>query len=296
MIVGSLIKRLPAASIGPLAGRALFAFAPNSRRLVRRNLAFAFPDRTPTEIEALRLGVERHYGRLLIELLQMGFFEPEDIRRRVRFFGLERAIRAVGTKRGFIAVSAHLGNWELGMQVLPACFGRPLTAVAKKFRRGWIENYLHRTRTRFGSRILYKKGALAEMTRIVREGGVLAILVDMARRKDGVEVRFFGKRATATPAAAMLGLRCRCPVLPVFCLHEADGTFAVQIEEPIEMRRTGDLRDDILVNTQRITDGVEKMIRRHPEQWHWLMRRWKEFHPELYAPAGRGGPGETAAR
>ncbi|MEJ5359518.1 MAG: hypothetical protein WHT06_12700 [Desulfobacterales bacterium] len=293
MIVGSLVKRLPAEAIGRVAGRVLFAFAPAARRVIRSNLAFAFPERTPAEIEALRLGVERHYGRLLVELLQMGFFEPGDIRCRVRFSGLERATRAVGLTRGFIAVSAHLGNWELGMQVLPACFGRPLTAVAKKFKRGWVENYLHRTRTRFGSRILYKKGALAEMTRIVRDGGVLAILVDMARRKDGVEVRFFGRRATATPAAAMLALRCRCPVLPVFCLHEADGTFAVRIEEPLEMLRTGDLRGDILMNTQRITEVVEKMIRRHPEQWHWLMRRWKEFHPELYARAGRGGPGES---
>jgi len=285
MVVGSWVKRLPAAAIGRAAGRILFALAPAERRVIRRNLAFAFPERSPEEIGRLQEAVERHYGRLLVELLQMSFFEPEDIRRRVRFSGLERAIRAVGAQRGFIAVSAHLGNWEVGMQVLPACFGRPLTAVAKKFKRGWVEQVLHRTRTRFGSRILYKKGALAEMTRIVREGGVLAILVDMARRKDGVEVRFFGRRATATPAAAILGLRCRCPVLPVFCLQEADGAFHVRIEEPLEMLRTGDLRRDLLANTQRITDVVEEAIRRHPEQWHWMMRRWKEFHPELYRPA-----------
>jgi KDO2-lipid IV(A) lauroyltransferase len=120
------------------------------------------------------------------------------------------------------------------------------------------------------------------MTRILRQGGILAILVDMARRKDGVEVRFFGKKATATPAVAMLALRCRCAVLPCFCIRERHGMLGIHFEPEIEMRRTNNLRADLVENTQRITDVVERMVRRYPEQWHWLMRRWKDHYPYLY--------------
>jgi KDO2-lipid IV(A) lauroyltransferase len=268
--------------VGCLVGRLLYAGAHTQRRIVRSNLQFAFPEFSPQKVRQTARSVFRNYGITLVEILQMGFFSRDDVLRRVHIHGIERVFEYVGSSKGLVVVSAHLGNWEIGMQVLPCFFDRPVTAVAKKFKSGWIENWLYRIRTRFGSQILYKKGVLAEMTRIVREGGVLTVLVDMARRKDGVEIEFFGKKATATPAAAMLALRCRCPLIPVFCLRQADGTIGVEVGAPIEMVRSRDLRRDLVANTQRITDVVEATIRRHPEQWHWIMRRWKEHYPELY--------------
>jgi KDO2-lipid IV(A) lauroyltransferase len=276
------ITGLPTHALGRFLGALLFAFAVPQRRIIQRNLHFAFPEFTRRRIRRTTRGVFQNYGITLVEVLQMGFFSRDQILRRVTVHGLNPVLDRVSLHQGMIAVSAHLGNWEIGMQVMPCLFGRPLFAVAKKFKSGMIENWLHQTRTRFGSQVLYKKGALAEMTRIIREGGVLTILVDMARRRDGVEVKFFGKKATATPAAAMLALRCRCPVVPVFCLREADGAIGIQVGAPIDMLRTRDLRHDLLVNTQRITDVVEDMVRRHPEQWHWLMKRWKEHYPHLY--------------
>jgi len=277
-----LITHLPTRALGRLLGGLLFVFAVPQRRIVQRNLRFAFPEFTRRWIRRTAWGVFQNYGITLVEILQMGFFSREQILRRVKLHGLDRVLDQVSLHQGIIVVSAHLGNWEIGMQVMPCFFNRPLFAVAKKFKSGRIENWLHGVRTRFGSQVLYKKGALAEMTRIIREGGVLTILVDMARRRDGVDIEFFGKKATATPAAAMLALRCRCPVLPVFCLREADGTIGIQVGAPIDMLRTQDLRHDLLVNTQRITNVVEGVVRRHPEQWHWLMRRWKEHYPHLY--------------
>jgi Kdo2-lipid IVA lauroyltransferase/acyltransferase len=104
----------------------------------------------------------------------------------------------------------------------------------------------------------------------------------MPGARTGSTSNFSEKKATATPAVAMLALRCRCPVIPVFCLREADGTIGIEIGAPIEILRSRDLRRDLVLNTQRITDVVEGMVRRHPEQWHWMMRRWKEHYPELY--------------
>ena len=277
-----IITCLPTLTLGRVLGRLLHLCAVSQRRIVRRNLQFAFPEFSPHQVRQTARRVFQNYGIILVEVLQMGFFSRDDILRRVKLHGIEQALEKVGLHKGVVVVSAHLGNWEIGMQVLPCFFNQPLTAVAKKFKSGWIENWLHRVRTRFGSQILYKKGVLAEMTRVVREGGVLTILVDMARRKDGVDIEFFGKKATATPAVAMLALRCRCPVIPVFCLREADGTIGIEIGAPIEILRSRDLRRDLVLNTQRITDVVEGMVRRHPEQWHWMMRRWKEHYPELY--------------
>jgi KDO2-lipid IV(A) lauroyltransferase len=274
--------RLPALPLGHFLGRGLYTFDRRDRRFVRRNLEFAFPELSGPKVGELARRVFLNYGVTLVEILQLGFMTPEDIERRVRIYGAEHFRDAYFQRRGVIAVSAHLGNWELGMQALPCMFNEPLTAVAKKFKNNRFERWLHHIRTRFGNSILYKKDTLAEMTRILRGGGVLAILVDMARRKDGVNITFFGKKATATPAVAMLALRCRAPVVPTFCIREPDGLIGIHAEPAVEMRRSKDLRADLVENTQRITDLVERMVRKYPEQWHWLMKRWKEHYPQLY--------------
>lgn len=281
-MLSTSIVRLPAAPIGSAIGRALGLLDRPHRRIVRRNLAFAYPDMDESQRRRLEGRVFRNYGMSLFELFQMGFMQPEDVARRMRFYGIENFREALLRRRGVIAVSAHLGSWELGMQALPCVFGTHLTAVAKKFKSNFVENWIHSVRTRFGNAILYKKDSLADMTQILRSGGILAILIDMARRKDGVDVQFYGRKATATPAVAMLALRCRAAVLPTFSLREPDGRIGIHAEPEIEMRRTRNLRADLVTNTQRITDVVEGMVRRYPEQWFWLMRRWKEHYPELY--------------
>ncbi len=276
------IVRLPTLAIGSALGRALYLMDVHHRRIVRRNLAFAYPGLSVDQRRQLAGRVFQNYGVNLVELFQMRFMRPEDVVRRVRFCGLENLRDALRRKRGVIVVTAHLGGWELGFQAVPCVLGLPFTAVAKKFKSHFVESWIHSVRTRFGNAILYKKDSLADMTRILRQGGILGILVDMARRKDGVDVRFFGKKATATPAVAMLALRCRSTVLPGFGIRERDGAIRIHFEREIEMRRTKDLRADLVVNTQRITDVVEQTVRRHPEQWFWLMQRWKDHYPHLY--------------
>jgi KDO2-lipid IV(A) lauroyltransferase len=111
--------------------------------------------------------------------------------------------------------------------------------------------------------------------------------MDISRRFDGVEVRFFDHRATATPSAALLGMRCKSPIVPAFCHRNSKGELIVQVEPPVEMQRTKDLRSDLKTNTQRITDRVERAIRKYPEQWNWMLKRWKDFYPDLYPESER---------
>jgi KDO2-lipid IV(A) lauroyltransferase len=125
------------------------------------------------------------------------------------------------------------------------------------------------------------------MMQTLRQGEVVGILMDISRRFDGVEVNFMGRRATATPAAALLGIRCRSPIIPAFCHRNDNGTLIVRIEPPIEIQRTKDLRLDLQTNTQLITDRVERAVQNHPEQWNWLLKRWKEFYPALYPESER---------
>jgi KDO2-lipid IV(A) lauroyltransferase len=157
-----------------------------------------------------------------------------------------------------------------------------LTAVARKIGIEWLDEWFDRYRKRLGNKVIYKKGAWPNMMKTLRNGEALLITLDQSRYKQAVEIDFFNHKATTTPAAAMAALRSRCPVLPLFNVREADGMQAAHFYPPIEMERTGDLRTDLQVNTQKMIDAMEDMIRKHPDQWVWFQRPWKKTHPELY--------------
>lgn len=265
-----------------MLGNLLYYLAAPQRRIVRRNLQFSHVESSPQQLQSLSKRIFRHFGITILELLQMTCFSHEELLRNIHIEGKEIIIEALARQKGVVLISAHLGNYEMAWQFVPCYFGRQMAGVAKKMRNVRLDRLIHKIRTRFGNKIIYKKGALPEMMQTLRQGEMVVLLMDISRRFDGVEVNFFGRRATATPAAALIGLRCKSPIIPAFCHRNAKGKLIVQVEPPVEIQRTKDLRADLQTNTQLITDRVERAVRNYPEQWNWMLKRWKEFYPDLY--------------
>jgi len=281
----SVIAQIPKTYVlffGKMLGILMYYLAVPQRRIVRRNLQFSHFALSPQQIQSMAKRVFQHFGITILELLQMTCFSQKELLAHLEVEGNEIVLEALSRQKGVVLITAHLGNYEIAWHYIPCYFGRQMLGVAKKMRNVWFNRFLHRMRTRFGNRIIYKKGALPEMMQTLRSGEMVAILVDISRRFDGVEVNFMGHRATATPAAALLGLRCKSPIIPAFCHRNAKGKLIVRIEPPIEIQRTKDLRSDLQTNTQLITDRVEQAVRSYPEQWNWMLKRWKEFYPNLY--------------
>jgi KDO2-lipid IV(A) lauroyltransferase len=207
---------------------------------------------------------------------------PEEIFNSLRVEGEEEFVNALNGNQGVVIVSAHMGNWEVCLHITNY-YGKPMLGVAAKTRFGWADVLLSRSRNRLGNIIIDKKGALPKMTDGLRRGEVIGMLIDQSRRKHGVEVTFFGRKATASPAPALLALRCKSLVLPAFSVRGTDGQLTIQVKTPFELTRTGDLRSDIQSNTQRMIDVVEEMVRKYPDQWFWLLKPWKVHYPNLYS-------------
>ena len=268
--------------LGRILGRAAYFLDGPHRRIAQRNLQFTHPDWTRGKAENISRRVFQNLGISFLEIFQMATLSREQVLARVRVVGLENLQNALKSKTGLILVSAHLGSWETGLLFVCCHIQKPILGVVKKIRFAPLNRWVHRLRTRFGITIVYKKGALPEMRRMLRRGGVIGLLVDQSRRSEGVDVNFFGRRVTTTPSAAFLAMRCKSPVLPLFCVRDNDGRLTVVVKPPLEMKRTGDLRSDIQTNTQLITDVVEKAVRKYPDQWFWVHKRWKKYYPELY--------------
>jgi KDO2-lipid IV(A) lauroyltransferase len=288
---GNFIARIPKSYIlklGKLLGICLyFLYIPN-RRLVRRNLRFCYPEWSAADIRKMSRRIFKHTGITILEIFQAAYMSPQDIMAGFRFAaGEEHMINALKDKsKGLICAACHIGNWEVGLLYL-GCLsarvsGRQLTAVARKIGYEWLDEWFDKYRKRLGNKVIYKKGAWPKMVQTLRRQETLLITLDQSRYKQAVDVTFFSHTATTTPAVAMAAIRCRCPVLPMFCVREADGMQAIHVYPPVEMQRTGDLRHDLQVNTQKMVDAMEDMIRKYPDHWVWFQRPWKKAHPELY--------------
>jgi len=271
------------ASMGMMLGILVFFIDVRHRRIARRNLKFVYPEWPPERVKKVSKRVFQNLGITFLEICQMVCFSSDDILDKVKIRGEEHLFNAMHNNKGVILISAHLGNWEIVPLFWPLYFNTPNTIVARKIRNKIINRWIYELRTRFGSRVIYKDVAMPEMTRALRQGKILGILIDQGTKSSlGVKIKFFNKFVTATPGAALLAMRCKSPVLPGFCTRNADGSFTINIEPPLVLKRTGNLGADLRTNTQIMTDAIEKIVRKYPEQWFWVHKRWRKYYPHLY--------------
>jgi KDO2-lipid IV(A) lauroyltransferase len=270
------------ARCGHLLGELAYRTDRRHRIIVQRNLKFAFPAWEEDRIAEASRRVFRNMGRTLTELIQSTQMSRSEILARCRLKGEEHFHRALEEGRGIILVSAHLGNWEMGLQYLSCHFGKRVHLVVRPLVPRRLDIWVNRARTRFGNHLIRKRKAFPKMLKAIREDGIVALMADLSSRKQSVPVDYFGRRARTSPAAALLAARCRAPILAAFTTRNPDGSFLIEVPPPVALQRSGNLKDDLKRNTQRITDIVEKAVRAHPDQYLWMQKRWKEYYPHLY--------------
>nr|CBX28459.1 hypothetical protein N47_G37830 [uncultured Desulfobacterium sp.] len=280
---GAIVKILVHV-LGKILGAVLYYFDVSHRRTVKRNLKFIYPEWKDEKIRTISKQVFQNFGITVFEIIQMYFLKKKNILSNIHIIRGEEYLRkAIDGSNGVVLASAHIGNWESAALFVPCYYGKSVVSVARKIDSAIINKVALKMRTRFGNSIINKEGALPEMTRTVRSGNILAILIDQnTTASEGVVINFFGKKVTATPAAAMVAIRCNSPVIPAFCIREKNNQLGIIFEPPVKITRTKSLRDDLITNTQAINDVVEKIIREYPDQWLWMHKRWKKFHREIY--------------
>ena len=261
-------------------------FGGRLRRTGRRNLELAFPDLAPSERKRLLRGCFENLGRLLGVFSHFAEGDTHSLKGIVECEGLEHLDAARANGRGLILFTGHVGAWEFSSFGL-SLFGYPLSFLVRRIDNPKIEDLVDRARTRLGNRSIDKRSAAREILRILQGGGALGILVDLnTQEREGIFVDFFGVKASTTFLVAKLALRTNSEVLPVFApWNREQQRFLLKIEEALKIVRSGDEEEDVRLLTQALTSVVERYVRRYPDQWLWIHRRWKTRPPgesEIY--------------
>lgn len=268
------------AAAGALAGR----LDRRHTHVARENLSAAFPDAPATERERILRACWRHFGRITLDALAFSRLTRQDVGRILVPDGEENIRDAFAAGKGVLVFSAHFGHWEAGA-ILMGQMGLPFAVITRPLDNPILERLLDRLRRGTGNAVIHKRRAVRETIRALGAGSGVAILIDQDARNDGVFVPYFGRDASTTPTLALLALRTGAPVLPVFARVEPDGRIVVRAEPPFVAVPTEDRNEDVRRLTARCTEVVERWVRRYPEQWLWMHRRWKT-RPEADAPPG----------
>jgi KDO2-lipid IV(A) lauroyltransferase len=289
--VSAVVRRLPrpvVLAVGRRLGRLWGALDRRHLAIAADNLRRAFPEWDEARVQGTARGVYAHFGTVLMDLLWMEGRPVEELLALADLEGVEHLQAARAAGRGVVAPSGHLGNWEIQAVASVPLVGN-VAMIARPLDNPALDRRLVGLRTSTGNTVIYKQKALAQVLRTIREGGIVAILIDQnVQAKDGVFVRFFGRPACTTTVAAAMALKTGCAIVPVRCLLKPDGRYRRVYGPPVEWTATGRRDEDLAALTQHLTSIIEGWVRETPEQWLWLHRRWKTSPSrETPDPAGQ---------
>lgn len=277
--------------LGSAIGFAFYVFDGTHRRITRANLARAFPHRGRREINTLSRRVFAHFGRFALELLKFGTLAPDEMLRRVDFEGDDRARQAYAHGRGVIFFTGHFGFWELN-GIVHALRIAPIGVLARALDNPYLNAMLERLRQKTGNTVIYRKGAMRKIMRALGANGGVAVLIDQhIHTPDRVFVDFFDRPAATTATVAMLAHRTGAVVIPVFAIPKGPARYKMIYEPPVPPPADGS-PEAIRDFTQRCTDVLEMYVRRYPELWLWMHRRWRDGD----VPEGARGMFPSASR
>lgn len=256
-------------------GMIFYAFDRRHRRIAVQNVAAAFPRRSVAGQRAIVRGVFGHFGRLMFELLKFSGLRREQMLTLVEFEGEERVREALALGRGALYFTGHFGYWEIHAMAHGAALA-PIGVLARALDNARLHALLEHMRACTGNHVIYRRGALRRVLRALQSNQGVALLIDQhIQAPDAVMVSFFDRPAATTLALAVLALRTGAPVIPAFALPIGEGRYRLIYEHPVDPPHD-DTPEAVRAFTQRCTDVLEMYVRRYPELWLWMHRRWRD--------------------
>jgi Kdo2-lipid IVA lauroyltransferase/acyltransferase len=250
------------------------------RRAGMRNLELAFPEKSKAEHSRILRGVFTSLGRQLAEACQFPKYTRENVTEVVVYDGFENYERARARGKGVLFLTAHFGGWELSA-FSHSLHGHWMHVVMRPMDNVYLDALIRRYRTMHGNKTVDKDDFVRGLLSAMKANEVVGILMDTNMTPpQGIFVDFFGIPACTANGLARIALKTDAAVIPGFTIwDEALGKYRLRFDPAVELVRTGDLEADIQANTQKFTKIVEEYVRKYPEQWLWVHRRWKTRPP-----------------
>jgi len=291
-----IVNALPMAGareLGAGFGRAAFSLGIR-RRVTMAHLERVFGDeKSPAELLAIARESYENFGRMTFEFARFPRLSPALVRETVSLTGGEHLDRALEGGSGAILVGGHFGNWELAATL--ATRGYPLTFLVGEQHNILVDRMMNRLRERFGVEIVPLTGSLLGVLRALRSNRIVAMLSDQDAGRRGVFVDFLGRSASTPYGPGRLAARTGAPLLPGNAVRRDRARHEIVVSPPVAPPPDGMEGEDAVRHyTQAYTTALESLVRRYPEQYFWMHRRWKTRPPEEPSKASAAVEGQRS--
>lgn len=283
----SLVRSLPLAvcfAFGQGVGALLWAILPGYRKLAKENLSRAFPEKSRAEIARLAFHHFTALGANAVSAFKIPALTQADILRIAPIEHLDYIKRNIAKGKGVVLAINHIGNWELYAQLIfqvpEARFGTVYQALRNKS----IDDLVNNDRRRLGVQTFDRKKGFNNAIALLREPGIVGVLVDQNAGDGGVWTPFFNRLSSTSPLTAALAIRTESVVVPVAIFTSGFAKWRVVLspEIPYDPANPEQLTYDINV-------ALEKQIRQSPPDWFWVHNRWKMPWPNFLTAGQRRG-------
>lgn len=295
-LVGTLSARMTAAVAHTLAWivTRLLPRRLSRHDVAHENLRAAYGDSaTDGQLDEIIFEMWVHLFRLVAEMIQFPRkLRLENCREVIAFRNRPAAMRALGTGRTLLVLGGHFGNWEATTSLF-GVFGFPMGVVARALDNPFLHRWFVESREKTGHRLLLKQGGWDGMVDILNAGGNLGLLCDQDAGPRGVFVDFFGRPASTFKSLALMAREYNALLVVGYGIRLPDDfasarwvRFEVGCEAVIDPA-TIQADDEVRVLTELYTQALEQAIRRAPEQYFWVHRRWKSVPRQRQRAAER---------
>ena len=276
--LGIRLVRLIAAVVYWLDGR--------HRHIARVNLKIAFPELSDSDRNRIARTSFQNAAMNLLEVSRLSSLNRANITALVEYDseqGLNNYRAALAKSKGILYLTGHFSSWEL-LPTAHALHGYPLSFITRPLDNPFLERHLLRIRESKGNQVISKKDSARQVLKTLKSGGSVGILMDQnTSLQEGIFADFFGLPAATTTSVALFALRTDAPILPGYLTPLRNGRYKIKFLPPVEVIRTGNKDRDLAVNTRKLNEVLEKIIRKQPESWLWGHRRWK-YQPQGNPP------------
>ncbi len=261
--------------VGRSLGGLAFMINKKRRSIAYTNLKAAYRgQKTPAQLKKLTMDVYKNLGCVLMEVLRFPVMNEKYFKKYVKINGFENLKGAVDKGKGGIGVTAHFGNWEL-MNLAGGFMGFPVSALAREQKHTKLNSLLNSYRQMTGVKVIAKGFSTRQLIKALNANEVVGILMDQDAGRLGIFVDFFGRPASTHSGAFIFAKRTGAAIVPVFMVREKGPHHRIDMLKPIEMDKESQAKDNVSKAAREFSGLLEGYVRRYPDQWLWVHKRWK---------------------
>ncbi|MBN2403857.1 MAG: lysophospholipid acyltransferase family protein [Spirochaetes bacterium] len=270
----SLLRYRTRVKAGGYLGLAVYYLYKKRRDIALDNVSKSFPEKDNSWHRRVARESFRHFGMSVMEFIQLRKFDMEFMDKYITVEGEGHIRDALAQGRGIIGICPHLGNWEF-VAAYVALKGNPLSVIMKRQSNPYVNKVIGDIRASFNMELIYKSNAGFPVMRALKRNKIVAFVADQDAGRNGIFVDFLGRPASTAHGPARFALSAKSPAMIFAGVREKDGTLKIIISPPLGFDYNKSRKSAVFKNTGIWTKSIEELIRKYPEQYFWMHRRWK---------------------